>query len=185
MPYDRNLVDYVPPYYNELLESSELLSAEDAEFARLNASIDDLLLQFNVSTATWGLREWERICGIATDTSKPLGDRRSNIKARLRGAGAVTAPHIKSVADSYYGGETEIIEKFPTYTIVIKFTSSYGVPSNLTDLQEVLREIIPAHLAIEYEFKFVTYGMLKDTGLTYGEMKALGLTYGELKNGGL
>lgn len=185
MPYDRKLIDYVPPYYGELLESSELLSAEDAEFARLTASIDDLLLQFNVSTATWGLREWERICGIVTDTNKTLGERRSNIKARLRGAGVVTAAHIKNVADGYYGGETEIIERYSEYLIVVKFTSSYGVPSNLTDLQEVLREIIPAHLAIDYEFKFVTYGMLKDTGLTYGEMKALGLTYGELKNGGL
>lgn len=185
MPYDRRLIDYVPPYYDELLESSELLSAEDAEFARLTASIDDLLLQFNVSTATWGLREWERICGIVTDMNKTLGERRSNIKARLRGAGVVTASHIKSVADGYYGGETEIIEKYSTYTVVIKFTSSYGVPTNLADLQEVLREIIPAHLAIEYEFKFVTYDILKDAYSTYDSVLASGNTYDEIKNGGV
>lgn len=185
MPYDRKLIDYVPPYYDELLESSEILSAEDAEFVRLNVSIDDLLLQFNVSTATWGLREWERICGITTDTNKTLGERRSNVKARLRGYGVVTVEHIKNIADGYYGGETEITERYADYVIVIKFTSSYGIPSNLTDLQDVLREFIPAHLAIEYKFKFVTYGMLKSTILTYGEIKANGKTYEELKNGGL
>lgn len=185
MLYDRHLIDYVPNYYDELLESRELLSSEDAEFARLNASIDDLLLQFNVSTATWGLREWERICGIFSDAEKPLGERRSNIKARLRGAGVVTAQQIKNVSDGYYGGETEIIEKFSEYTIVVKFTSSYGIPSNLPDLQDILREIIPAHLSIKYEFKFMTYGMIKETNLSYGDLKATSKTYKELKNGGL
>lgn len=184
MPYNRKLIDYVPPYYDELLESSELLSAEDAEFARLNASIDDLLLQFNVSTATWGLREWERICGITIDANKTLGERRSNVKARLRGYGVVTANHIKSVADGYYGGETEIIEKYSEYTIVIKFTSSYGIPTNLADLQAVLREIIPAHLAIEYVFKFVTYDVLKGTYATYNDVLATGFTYADLITNG-
>lgn len=184
MPYNRRLVDYVPSYYDELLESSELLSAEDAEFARLNASIDDLLLQFNVSTATWGLREWERICGITSDTNKTLGERRSNVKARLRGYGVVTKQHIKTVADGYYGGETEVIERFPEYIIVIKFTSSYGIPSNLSDLQAILREIIPAHLAIEYEFKFVTYDVLKGTYVTYNDVLATGFTYTQLITNG-
>src|SRR5690554_704976 len=181
----RKLIDYVPPYYNELLESREILSAEDAEIAKLNASIDDLLLQFNVSTATWGLREWERICGIATDTSKTLGERRSNVKARLRGAGVATAEHIKNVADGYYGGETDIIERNSEYTIVVKFTSSYGVPTNLADLQAVLREIIPAHLAIEYEFKFVTYDTLKGAYATYDDVLASGKTYDEIRDGGI
>ncbi|MGY3188816.1 putative phage tail protein [Lysinibacillus sp. TE18511] len=185
MPFDRKLIDYVPSYYNELLESSELLSAEDAEFARLNASIDDLLLQFNVSTATWGLREWERICGVVTDTNKTLGERRSNVKARLRGAGVVTAEHIKSISDGYYGGETEVIERYSEYIIVIKFTSSYGVPSNLSDLEAVLREIIPAHLAVEYEFKFVTYDMLKGAYPTYDALLTTNKTYTEIRDGGI
>ena len=184
MAYNRKLIDYVPPYYDELLESTELLAAEDAEFARLNASIDDLLLQFNVSTATWGLREWERICGITTDASKAIGERRSNVKARLRGYGIVTVEHIKTVADGYYGGQTDIIERYADYTIVVKFTSSYGIPTNLTDLQDVLREIIPAHLAIEYEFKFVTYDILKQTYATYDAVVATGFTYTQLLTNG-
>lgn len=185
MQYDRKLIDYVPSYYSELLESSELLSAEDAEFARLNANIEDLLLQFNVSTATWGLREWERICGIITDTKKSLGERRSNVKARLRGAGVVTSEHIKNISDGYYEGETEVIERYSEYIIVIKFTSSYGVPSNLSDLESVLREIIPAHLAIDYEFKFVTYDLLKVAYSTYDALLTTNKTYTEIRNGGI
>lgn len=184
MQYDRKLIDYVPPYYDELLESSEILNAEDAEFARLNASIDDLLLQFSISTATWGLREWERVCGITTDTNKTLGERRSNIKAKLRGYGVVTVEHINNISDGYYGGQTDVIERYGEYTIVVKFISSYGIPSNLSDLQDVLREIIPAHLDIEYEFKFVTYDVLKQLYVTYDEVVSTGFTYKELITNG-
>lgn len=184
MQYNRKLIDYVPPYYGELLEATELLSAEEAEFARLNASIDDLLLQFRASTATWGLREWERICGVPTDESKPIEERRSVIKAKLRGYGVVTVDHIKNVADSFYGGQTEITEQFATYTIVVKFTSSYGVPTNLSDLQDVLREIIPAHLAIKYEFKFVTYDILKQIYASYDAVVATGFLYNDFITNG-
>ncbi len=182
--YDRKLIDYVPPYYDELLESSEILSAENAEVARLNASINDLLTQFNVATATWGLREWERIVGITTDVSKPLGERRSVVIARLRGAGVVTVARVENVAEAFQGGDIEVVERYADYTIVLKFVSDYGVPSNIDDLTAILREIIPAHLAIEYEFKFVTYDVLKRTYATYGAVLSTGFTYSELITNG-
>lgn len=183
MSYRRNIADYVPNYYSELLESIEVLSKENEEIAKLHATIDDLLPQFNVITATWGLREWERICGITTDRTKTIGERRSNVLARIRGAGTITKEHIKNVSDGYYGGETEVIEKNNEYTIVIKFTSSYGVPSNLTDLQSVLREIIPAHLAIDYEFKFVLYSDVNRLFANYAAINKNDLTYGKLRDG--
>lgn len=155
MPYNRTLFDYVPPYYDELLESHEILTAEDEEFARLYASIDDVLAQFRVSTATWGLREWERICDVPTDESKSIEERRSVIRSKLRGYGVVTIEHIKNVADSFYGGETEVTELYSTYTIVVKFTSNYGTPPNLNDVITALREIVPAHLALQFEFKYL------------------------------
>lgn len=183
--YDRKLIDYVPHYYDEMLESSEILSAENTEVARLNASINDLLTQFNVSTATWGLREWERIAGVVTDVSKPLGERRSVVIAKLRGAGVVTVEHVENVAEAYQGGDIEVIERYADYVVVIKFVSSFGIPSNLSDLTDILREIIPAHLAIEYEFKFFTYDMAKGAYATYDALLATGFTYDELlTNGG-
>src|SRR5690554_311025 len=142
----RKLIDYVPHYYNELLESREILSAEDAEIAKLNASIDDLLLQFNVSTATWGLREWERICGVETDDNKPLEERRSVIKSKLRGYGVTTVDHIKNVTESFNASDAEIEEHFDTYTIVVKFFSNRNASTNMDDVVNALWEIVPAHL---------------------------------------
>ena len=182
--YDRKLIDYVPVYYDELLESSEILSAENVEVARLNASINDLLAQFNVATSTWGLREWERIVGVTTDVSKPLGERRSVVIAKLRGAGVVTIEHVENVAEAFQGGDIEVIERYADYTIVLKFVSDYGVPSNIDDLTAILREIIPAHLAIEYEFKFVTYDIVKGYYDTYDSLLATGFAYSEILSDG-
>ena len=99
--------------------------------------------------------------------------------------GISTVEHIKNVADGYYGGETDIIERYADYTIVVKFTSSYGIPSNLADLQAVLREIVPAHLAIEYEFKFVTYDVLKTAYGTYDDVLLSEHTYDGIRDGGV
>lgn len=181
--YVRKLIDYVPPYYDVLLESREILAAEDAEIARLNAEINDLLLQFNASTATWGLREWERIVGVSTDETKSIEERRSVVIAKLRGTGVVNAALVKSVAESFQGGELNVIEKNAEYKVQIEFVSTYGVPSNIDDLTAILREIIPAHLEIEYKFKYLTYNVVKASYKDYNALKGTGNTYQDLKDG--
>ncbi|MCL6615562.1 MAG: YmfQ family protein, partial [Anoxybacillus ayderensis] len=77
----------------------------------------------------------------------------------LRGIGTVTVALIKNVAESWYNGEVEVTEQPSLYTVKIKFVSKLGVPSNLADIQNALREIIPAHLAINFEFSYL---LIKD-----------------------
>lgn len=181
--YDRKLIDYVPSYYGDILESSEILSAEDEEAAKLFGHINELLLQFNAGTATWGLREWERIVGVSTDETKSIEERRSVVIAKLRGTGVVNAALVKSVAESFQDGDIAVNEKNAEYKVQIEFVSTYGVPSNIDDLTAILREIIPAHLEIEYKFKFVTYGVVKSAYANYDTLKGTGNTYQELKDG--
>jgi hypothetical protein len=152
---ERSMFDYMPREYEDLRESRAIIQAEAAEFETLNDKIADVLAQFFVDTATWGLANWERICGIPTDESKPVDQRRSVIKSKLRGIGTVTVDLIKNVAEAYYNGEVEVIEQPSLYTVKIKFVSKLGVPPNLADIQNALREIIPAHLAINFEFSYL------------------------------
>lgn len=181
---ERNIFDYLPRDYEELRESYEMLTSEQAEFERLNANINDVLAQMFVDTATWGLAEWERIVGVESFPNKPIGERRSVIKAKLRGAGVVTVAHIKGIAESWYGGDTEVREETADYLIVVKFVSSYGVPMNLDDVETALREIIPAHLDVEFEFMYVTYDMARMHYGDYDELISQGRTYEEVLNGG-
>lgn len=154
-----NLSQYLPDYYQNIREFQTLIGTENEEVEQLSATIDEVLEQFYVDTATWGLANWERICGIPTDESKLIDQRRSVINSKLRGIGTVTVALIKNVAESWYNGEVEVTEQPSLYTVKIKFVSKLGVPSNLTDIQNALREILPAHLAINFEFSYL---LIKD-----------------------
>ena len=156
---ERDMFDYMPREYENCRESRAIVKTEAAEFEALNDAIDDVLAQFSFDTATWGLSHWERICGIPIDESKPVEQRRSVIKSKLRGIGTVTVALIKNVAESWYNGEVEVTEQPSLYTVKIKFVSKLGVPPNLADIENALREIIPAHLAINFEFSYL---LIKD-----------------------
>lgn len=181
---ERDMFDYMPREYDDFRESRAIVKTEAAEFERLHANIADVLAQFYVETATWGLANWERLVGVKTDESKPIDQRRSVVKGKLRGVGTVTVEMIKNVTESWYGGEVEVTQTPAQYLVTVEFTSSYGVPSNLGDVERALRDIIPAHLQIAFKFRFVTYAISKAQYATYGDMKSTGLTYAELLTNG-
>ncbi|MEC0107279.1 DUF2313 domain-containing protein [Paenibacillus taichungensis] len=151
----------------------------------VHAKTDDWLLQLNVDTATWALAIYEKEHGIVTDVKKPLDERRSVIKSKMRGTGKIGAIQIKIVADAWSNGDVEVTLSPSGGTVIIQFTNVYGIPSNIPDLQAAVREIVPAHLAIEYQYKYYTYGEMKETGLTYEQIAATGLTYEQILTGGL
>lgn len=148
MPYDRKLIDYVPNYYDELLESSELFSAEDAEFKRLNASIDDLLLQFNVSTATWGLREWERILAITPKPNSSIESRRARILAKLRGAAPATVVNMLAIINAHVPHKNATLVELPEPGVVtVNIPLQNGIA--LTELNADIATYKPAHLQFD------------------------------------
>ncbi|OPA80227.1 phage portal protein [Paenibacillus selenitireducens] len=151
---------YLPSY----LSGSEILGAmldtEAVEVSDVNTSIEDVLNQFYIDTATWGLDRWEKMCGIATDLSKPLDQRRSVIKSKLRGIGTVTVEHVKNVAEAFANGEVDVAEDVAHHMIIVTFVGKLGRPPNMDDIKNALRDIIPAHLGIEYVFKYYLYNDL-------------------------
>ena len=145
MPYSRKLIDYVPPYYDELVESAELLAAEDAEFARLNASIDDTVRQFTVATATWGLREWERICGITPKPGTTHEVRRSRILAKLRGAAPATLANMLAVINAHVPNKNANLVELPEPGVIdLEIPLQSGIKFN--ELSTDLNTYKPAHL---------------------------------------
>jgi uncharacterized protein YmfQ (DUF2313 family) len=177
---NRAMYDYLPSYYEDIREARAIIDTESAQFEQLHADIADVLAQFFVDTATWGLTTWERICGLSSNNyvynpfskiegllfsdletyswgdlektahPKSIEERRGAIKSRLRGYGTVTKEHIQNVAKSYANGDVEVVEDYVNYKIIVRFVNKFSVPSDLEDLQEFLREIIPAHLEVEY-----------------------------------
>lgn len=155
--------DYIPRYYSDSIIVGNLLGRESTEVSALNAEIYEVLAQFYVDTATWGLAQWERVCGIVTDETKPIEQRRSVIKSKLRGIGTVTVELIKNVAEAYVNGEVEVTEDSASYTLVVRYISALGVPENIADIESALRDIIPAHLSISYRYRYYTVEQVHGT----------------------
>ncbi len=177
------MLGYSHPMYETSRVFRALMQAEGAEFDLVRQAIDDVLNQFYVRTATWGLDRWETELGLPPDPSLTDDERRDRIISHLRGFGTCTIAVTKSVAESYDKGEIDVSEDFAGYTVTIQFVDTLGVPTNIDDLKKALRAVIPAHLEIMYEYRYLTYDMLKDYGFTYDQLRAfnLTLTYDQLK----
>ncbi|UKS30145.1 YmfQ family protein [Paenibacillus sp. HWE-109] len=178
----QSMSGYLPNYYEGSRIVGNLLNVEGAEVASLNANVADVLAQFYVDTATWGLANWERICGLPTDGLKPIEQRRSVIKSKLRGVGTVNAAMIKNVAEAYDNGEVRVTEDNAHYTVSITFISNHGVPANLADIQAALREIVPAHLAINFAFTYMTWSALDAHAFTWGTLSANNYTWAQFES---
>ncbi|MBI6873732.1 YmfQ family protein [Clostridium aciditolerans] len=173
-----DLMKYLPTYY----ENSELMKSVQGtiakEVGKLNYSKKDLLDQFYVDTATWGLScMWEKTLDIQTDLNKSYEERREIIKAKLRGAGTITKNMIKNVAEAFSGGEVEVLENFLDYSFIIQFIGIKGIPKNMAGLIEIIETIKPAHLGYSFKYTYTWWYKLKE--LTWSQSKIK--TWNDLK----
>ena len=60
----------VPERYLQSPEICEVIDAVQPELDRMQDAIDDVLAQFVLNTATWGLSMWERDYGIESNVSQ-------------------------------------------------------------------------------------------------------------------
>lgn len=172
-----NLMDYLPRYYDDFREAEAIQGTAAKEIGRLRYSVDDLLAQFYVETATWGLAFWEELIGIETGETKPIDQRRAVVKSRLRGYGTTTRQMLKDVAAAYSGGEVEIIEYADEHRFVVKFVGVGGIPPNMADLAATIELIKPAHLMFEFAYTFLTWAGANN----YSWTAASGMTWNEFR----
>ena len=176
-----DLISYLPPYDQDVKEMVAIQNTLAQELGQINIDIEDLIKQCFVDTATWGLEIWERIFGIQTDKTKLLDQRRSMIKAKMRGAGTVNIEQIKNIARAFLIGELDVTENFANYSIDIEFTDYGGVPPNRDDLTKILREIIPAHLEINYILNYLLWSALRNLEWTWDDIDAMDITWADLE----
>jgi hypothetical protein len=169
---NKPLIEYLPSFMQNSKTYEAIFGADEAELIEFENSIEDLELQLNIDTATWALEIYEKDLGIKTDTSKSLYERRSVIKSKERGTGKVDADLIKKVVDAYANGDADVDFNDIIY---ITFTSVLGRPPNLGDLTNAVEGIKPAHLAVEYLYKYLVIAHIDET-MTIEEVETQPLT---------
>lgn len=145
----------------------EIFKVQAEQLHTRSEAVKDLKKQLRVDTATWALEIYERAAGLVVDTTKPLSERRSRIKAKLRGVGKVDSELIKLVVSSWTGGIIDV--DFSDSVITLKFIDPVGIPENMIDVYLAVDEIKPAHLAVIYEFIYNIWANVAQ--LTWGELE--------------
>ncbi|AEV17650.1 hypothetical protein GTCCBUS3UF5_3240 [Geobacillus thermoleovorans CCB_US3_UF5] len=172
-----DLFQYLPDYYHGIREFQQIMNTEGEELGRLETYVDQLLEQFSVSTATWGLSLWELKLGLEVDPTKPIEWRRERIKAKLRGSGTTTKQMIQNAAAAFSGGEVEVIEYPSEYRFEVKFIGVKGIPPNMAGFIDMLEQIKPAHLAYSFKYTYTVWDAVKS--LTWAQVNTK--TWNELK----
>lgn len=160
---------------------NSIMESEGPQFQALTDDIEDILKQFFIDTATWGLEGWEKEFQIPSDKSKPIEQRRAVVKSKKRGIGKVNVLLIKNIAESYDGGTVEVVNEAGIYRLTLIFIDTIGIPPNIEDLQKAIDEIKPSHYQIKYDFKYNTYDLVS----TYTHNLLSGYTYEQIRSSAL
>lgn len=156
-----DLKTVLPPYYDDnktMIELQDILSrySDDGE-AALQKVVDESF----VNTAEETLNRMEEILGLPYQAETEVQYRRERIRAKLLGQGTTTVALVKNIAEQFTNGTVDVTEENEQYNVIITFTGTIGIPPALASLKTALREIIPAHLAINYVIIYNTYQNLE------------------------
>lgn len=163
----------VPDYHYASEQSKALLEVLETASAEAKAAFEDVVAQFFINTATWGLDLWERQVGIEPNPALPLEDRRSVVRSKLVACGSTTTEMIQALTTSWANGNSEVLEYPEESRIEIKFPGVRGTPSNIEAISRELRVALPAHLDWSYIFTLAAWWMVEEQGLTFEDLSHL------------
>ncbi len=158
--YYVDLARYAPPFLAEIRELKAIYETEGYAVGLLDHELSELLDQCFISTATWGLTRWEEVYGLVTNMALSYEQRREILMAKLRGQGTTTAQMIKETAETFSGGEIEVIEDNPDYHFIVRFIGIKGIPRNMNAFVSMLEDIKPAHLSYSFEYRYTVWNEL-------------------------
>jgi hypothetical protein len=177
--YYVDLARYAPPFLAEIRELKAIYETEGYAVGLLEHELSDLLDQCFISTATWGLTRWEQVYGLVTNMALSYEQRREILVAKLRGQGTTTAQMIQETAETFSGGEIQVIEDNPNYHFIVRFIGVKGIPRNMNAFIAMLEDIKPAHLSYSFEYRYTTWGELINrswtsvSGFTWDSIRTL------------
>jgi len=156
----------VPAYHYACEQSKAVIETLADTSLEAKAALADVIDQFFVDTATWGLRLWEQQVGIQTDASLSQAARRAAIKQKLVASGNTTAEMVRGLAESITGYEARVIVN-GDYSFSLEFLGETNTLAdiNVEEVRSIVEQIKPAHL------RFVI------SGLTWADVESVGLIW--------
>lgn len=120
LPVD--LKRYLPQFLEQDPTFAETMESLSKEHEKQRLALMDITKQFFVTTATWGLDDWEDFLGITTDTNKTADARRQAIIQKINGNNVVTLDFLTTLVNMYVAdGQAFIIDHPETYNVDILY----------------------------------------------------------------
>lgn len=127
-----------------------------------------------------GLEKYESLL-----THRPVAEkapaRRAALAALLRiGGDSFT---LSAINDNLRGCglNAKVSETAQPGVVEVRFPDVPGIPDGFERLREIIEEILPAHLRVEYVYWYITWNEMERRFDTWGDIEADGHTWGELE----
>lgn len=142
-----DILKYLPAFLAKDPRFKATNDADSLEHDAIRIDLQDVIDQLYVESATWGLKKWEELVGIASDESKDITERRVAILNKLQRPGSVTEAFLKELVNTYISNRSARVTSIPSdYAVEIGYDGG-----QVTDYNSMIRSIktyIPAHLGI-------------------------------------
>lgn len=144
-PYKPDLMQYLPPYYENSAIMKAIHDAYSEEFGYIYFFLEDFVRQFlTPATATWGLDHWDQLLGVNTK-EYPIEERRNILKNKLLMQPPFTVARLydmlRNTADNVY-----ITEDYANYTFEVTLLMKERLKVALSRIMAQIEEAKPAHL---------------------------------------
>ena len=146
-----NILRYLPEFLAKDKTFKATNDADSREHNTIRIDLQELLDQFFIKSATYGLEEWENLVGITTDTSLDVNARRQAVIAKLQAPESVTETFLTNLVNRYIADRQGTILSYPQeYRIEILYHG--GQVLDYGKLRGAINTYIPAHIG----YKLVT-----------------------------
>ena len=144
------LIEYMPPFLQNILEYNKIFETEDVEIENMRFLIDKILSEVIVKKATsYGLEKYERIYGIK-NKAQTIEARRMEILFKMNNKFPYTVKWLRNTLDESIGKDNYIL-KIKDYELYITINLEYTEAAEM--LKKNLIRQIPANIKLEYDLQ--------------------------------
>lgn len=167
---DTDLLELLPPWYQEVLDYQEICNAESSVFEGLAASIEAVADNFFFQTMDAGaVSQWEQIFNIIPNPqTETLAFRQARLINRISTRPPFTLEFLYQKLDELIGpNQWEVSVDYPNYTLYI--SSSAENQDYATEVALTINRIKPAHI-VYINNPYTSSGLLLSEGITSAEV---------------
>lgn len=171
--YNERMLNYYPEVIKAIREFKALIETQALEIEEMHEELVKILANAYVSSADENtLTKWEKFLGITPleqgeDTLETwISDRRETILARLYHTEKMNTKSISDVVKIFTGGEARSYFRDGVVYVLISPPRN-GKRYKFENVEQELQKKTPAHLLLQVEQNYRTWGQVKDTHVTW------------------